>query len=335
MKKKEILNLTRWLITIALLLYVFQKAGLFQAGTRRRFIDLVLSADLVMFGVSIGIAFVGNLSNVLKWWMLLRSKSIDFGFIRAYAYFMVARFFNLVLPTNVGGDLVRIHELGRHTGRLAEAAASVFVERFSGMITLFLLTVVTVLLNVDIFHAPVIIGSMVFLLPMICVLYWLIIDERPIHALQRSMCADSRPFFRTIFEKIWKVHRAVAEYRTQLWALFWAFINSIVFYFIAVMNVWISALAFDPSVEFFKVFTLVPVLLLIMNLPVSIGGFGLMEFAYAFTFELVGYSTQLAFSVALLMRLKSFMDASIGGLIYLFLNKGKSPRSEMKGQSPS
>ena len=325
----------RWLITIALLLYVFQKAGLFQAETRRRFIELVLSADLVMFAISIGIAFIGNFSNVLKWWMLLRSKGINFGFTRAYAYFMVARFFNLVLPTNVGGDLVRIHELGQHTGRLAEAAASVFVERFSGMITLFLLTVVTVLLNIDMFHAPVIITSMVLLLPLICVLYWLIIDERPIHAAQRFMCRGTGSVFKTIFEKIWKVHKAVAEYQNNLWALFWAFINSIIFYFIAVMNVWISALAFDPSVEFFKVFTLVPVLLLIMNLPVSIGGFGLMEFAYAFTFELVGYSTQLAFSVALLMRLKTFMDASIGGLIYLILSKEKNFRSEIKVNSNS
>ena len=92
---------------------------------------------------------------------------------------------------------------------------------------------------------------------------------------------------------------------------------------IAVVNVWISALAFDSTVIFNKILNAVAIILLIMNLPVSIGGLGLMEFSYAFTFELIGYSVALALSVALLMRLKTIVDAIIGAVIHLLLNRGK------------
>lgn len=46
-----------------------------------------------------------------------------------------------------------------------------------------------------------------------------------------------------------------------------------------------------------------------------------MEFAYTFTFEIIGYSSALGLSTALLMRTKTFIDGGIGGLIHLFYFK--------------
>ena len=116
----------------------------------------------------------------------------------------------------------------------------------------------------------------------------------------------------------------MGAYRHQPRSLLVAGLNSLLFYALAVINVWVSALAFDSEVSLAAMIAAVPVILLIMNLPVSIGGIGLMEFAYTFTFELIGYSSALGFSTALLMRLKTFIDAGIGGGIYLFLSQGRS-----------
>ena len=61
----------------------------------------------------------------------------------------------------------------------------------------------------------------------------------------------------------------------------------------------------------------------IMNLPISIGGIGLMEFAFIFIFEISGYSSALALSTALLMRLKSFVDAGMGGILYPLFSRSQ------------
>jgi hypothetical protein len=73
----------------------------------------------------------------------------------------------------------------------------------------------------------------------------------------------------------------------------------------------------------------VPVILFIMNLPFSIGGIGLMEFAYSFTLGVFGVQPAVAISTALLMRAKSLLDAGIGGLLYPLVSDGNSLRSQL------
>jgi uncharacterized membrane protein YbhN (UPF0104 family) len=64
-----------------------------------------------------------------------------------------------------------------------------------------------------------------------------------------------------------------------------------------------------------------------MNLPVSIGGIGLMEAAFTFFFPLFGYSAALAVSTALLMRLKNILYGLAGGLLHLGRLRGAAERS--------
>ena len=61
----------------------------------------------------------------------------------------------------------------------------------------------------------------------------------------------------------------------------------------------------------------VPIIMLVMNLPVSIGGLGLMEASYTVGFELLGYSAELGLTTALIMRAKTLIDALIGGVFEL------------------
>ena len=61
-----------------------------------------------------------------------------------------------------------------------------------------------------------------------------------------------------------------------------------------------------------------------MNLPISFGNLGLMEFAYIAIFQMMGYSAELALSVAILMRLKSLLDGVIGGVLYPIFVTNKS-----------
>ncbi|MFC1665950.1 lysylphosphatidylglycerol synthase domain-containing protein, partial [Pseudomonadota bacterium] len=76
-------------------------------------------------------------------------------------------------------------------------------------------------------------------------------------------------------------------------------------------------LAFDRNVSLVDMIIAVPAIMLIMNLPVSIGGLGLMEASYTVAFELLGYSAELGLVTALLMRGKAIIDALVGGVLEL------------------
>lgn len=329
MCKESILTAMRACITIALLSYVAYKAGLFTPAGREALVNLVTSASVPFILISIMMSPVLNFSSSFKWYMLLKSRQIHVGLGRLFAYYIVAKFYNLVLPTSMGGDVVRIFTLGSYTGLKAEALASVFVERFSGMVTLTFLSMVAVLVNLKTFNIPIITISLAACTVIVLILGWLVVDDRPYNAIRRFTNKNLK-FLDKFLTKIDKVHNAVKEYKNNRGALWIAVANSLIFYFLAIINVWVSSLAFKSEVGFYNIIIGVPVILIIMNLPISIGGVGLMEFAYTFTFELIGYSSTLGLSVALLMRLKTFIDAGAGGLIHLLMLKDRPVSTRVK-----
>jgi uncharacterized membrane protein YbhN (UPF0104 family) len=100
---------------------------------------MIAAVSLPLLLASVGVGLLSTLSRVFKWYMLLRSRRITVGFGNLFIYYLVGRFFSKVLPTTIGGDVMRMHLLGVHTGQHADAAASIFVDRFIGLGTLIML----------------------------------------------------------------------------------------------------------------------------------------------------------------------------------------------------
>jgi uncharacterized membrane protein YbhN (UPF0104 family) len=72
----------------------------------------------------------------LRWQWLARPLGFAEPLRRFLAFYYVGMFFNLVLPTSVGGDVVRAWYLAGGPGRRLDAFLSVFVERLSGLLVL-------------------------------------------------------------------------------------------------------------------------------------------------------------------------------------------------------
>jgi uncharacterized membrane protein YbhN (UPF0104 family) len=85
----------------------------------------------------------------LRWRLLARAQGFDGSGLRYIAYTFIGTFFNLALPTSVGGDVVRVWYLsgsagaGPSTGRRLAALVSVLAERVNGVAVLVLLACVS------------------------------------------------------------------------------------------------------------------------------------------------------------------------------------------------
>jgi uncharacterized protein (TIRG00374 family) len=83
------------------------------------------------------LVFVGcQAVSSLRWQALARPLGFDQPLGRFIAFYYIGMFFNLVLPTSVGGDVVRAWYLAGGRGRRLDAFLSVFVERLSGLFVL-------------------------------------------------------------------------------------------------------------------------------------------------------------------------------------------------------
>ena len=326
------IRLLRWLITLGLLGYVVMRSGLLAPESRDAFLQTFSNVHVWFLVAALLIPIPLNFSSALKWHMLLQARGGSPGVWRLFAYYMIGQFYNMLLPTSMGGDIVRIHELARVTGRRAEAVASVFVERFTGFITLIVIALAAVLVNLRIFNDPLITISLGAFSALILAVGWLVLDPRLL-ALARKLVASRIHALGSIFDKLEKIQSAVSETSSDKRAMAWAGLNSLLFYMLAILNVWLSVRTFSPDFSLLSALVATPVIMLIMNLPISIGNIGLLEFACVFTLELLGFPSALGVSAAILIRFKSLMDAGFGAALHPLVSKGRSIKQEIREET--
>ena len=312
---KRIFKVIQIIASIGLLSLVFYQAGLLTSEGRERIISSFTNANLVFLLLSVLLSFVINMSSSLKWYMLTQALQLKAGYWRLFSYYVIGQFYNLFLPTSVGGDVVRSYELGKFSGRQADALASVFVERYTGVLTLLLVSGLAILSQLSLFNVGFVIASLVFFTLGLGFIAWLLLDMRLYTAVKSTLVARLS-FTQGIFTKLDKLLASIHQYRTMPGVIITAFINSIVFYFIAVVNVYVTALVFQANVSFVDILVATPIIMLIMNIPLSVGNIGLMEFAYINVLQLLGYPPSLGLSIAILMRLKSLLDGALGGVLH-------------------
>src|SRR5262249_16706501 len=77
--------------------------------------------------------------SALRWRWLAEPLGFRRPLAEFTAFYFIGMYFNLFLPTSVGGDVVRAWYLDGGSGRKLPAFLSVFVDRFSGLLVLLVL----------------------------------------------------------------------------------------------------------------------------------------------------------------------------------------------------
>ncbi|MBK8944252.1 MAG: flippase-like domain-containing protein [Ignavibacteriae bacterium] len=327
--KKFITSTFRIVFTLFLIYFALYKAGILNSEGREKFVNLLKNVNFFYVFAALFITFLLNLSSAIKWKMLLDSRSIKVSLSRIYAYYNIGKFFNLILPTSMGGDVVRIFQLGKFTGKKHTAAASVIVERFTGLVTLIIFAIIAVIVNIQKFNHDWLTISLGIGAIGLTFVAWLVISENS-YKLLIKFFGEKNKFINKFISKIDKLRKPVLEYKNDKNAIIWAMVNSVLFQLLAILNVWLSSLAFSNEIDLITCFVAVPVIMFIMNIPFSIGGIGLMEFGYVFTFSLFSISPSLSLSTALLIRAKGIIDAIVGGILNIFINKNGSVVEEIQ-----
>jgi uncharacterized membrane protein YbhN (UPF0104 family) len=77
-----------------------------------------------------------QLISARRWQLLARPLGFGQPFTAYVRYYFIGMYFNLFLPTSVGGDVVRAWYLAGHRGPRLAAFLSTFADRFSGLVVL-------------------------------------------------------------------------------------------------------------------------------------------------------------------------------------------------------
>jgi uncharacterized protein (TIRG00374 family) len=294
-------------VSLALLTYLFSTTDLRALEERERSADLLdLLAAVLCFATMLLVA-------TWRWQILLRALGGSAPLRSLTASYLIATFFNNFLPSNIGGDIVRIRDGSKVTGSTTTSLAVVGVDRVLGFGALYALAAAAFVVAPPLIRglagARAVLIGLALLFAFLAYVFFRPGTARRLLALTRL---HSVGWVRAQFEA---VQGAVHAYRARLRTLWAAGFASLVLQALAVFYYLAIARGLGVPLRASAAFLMVPLCTLLQALPVSFNGWGLREGLFALYFSQVGLArdSALAFSLvgAGLMVLLSLSGAIV------------------------
>jgi uncharacterized membrane protein YbhN (UPF0104 family) len=102
--------------------------------------------------VAAALTLAGMVLATVRWKQVLDALGLRTGLGRLFSHTMAGQFVSNVLPTTIGGDVLRVSRLSRDTGESPGTFASVVLERLTGWLVLPVITLVGFLVNPGLRH---------------------------------------------------------------------------------------------------------------------------------------------------------------------------------------
>jgi glycosyltransferase 2 family protein len=267
---------------------------------------IVLALAAYAFTQSIG---------VWRWNRLLRAQHIEVEPRRLTESIWVSMFFNNFLPSNIGGDVVRIADTAPAAGSKTLATTVVLVDRALGLSALVVIAssgaMAASLLGV---HVPgarwLWIASALGATAAIAVIA---MPQLVGHALL-PVRALKRPW---VTERAQRLEDAVIKFRNAPSALAGAFGGALVVQLTIVAFYLLTAEGLSVPLPIFLGAVLIPVSMVVQMAPVSINGFGVREAVFAFFFRRFGLPTDAAVALSLVSTGMVMGLSLVGGFFFL------------------
>ena len=294
-------------ISLFLLYYVFRKVGWQDLWKE------IQQADLYYLALYICLGFLMTLVSAIKWSILVKPHGMSVSLPRLFWLYMVGYFFNNILPTNVGGDVVRAYELGKMQGRNKEAMASVFMERFTGLTTLIVFAFMAVVMDRRFLGEFRVVGPLIVALVGYVGVVAIVFNRSYLSFVEERLPTK---LVRRIVKKVKGFQEAIYMYKDHKLKIMYAMGYSVLFYVCSVLIVYVGCLVFGSRPSLTELSMAVPIMLVIFMIPISLGGIGLHEWAYYFILGMIGVPGAVGLSLGLLYRARTVGFGLLGGAIY-------------------
>lgn len=258
---------------------------------------------------AVGVLIVTQIVSAVRWRIIAEALGFERSVAQLTGFYFIGMYFNLLLPTSVGGDVVRAWYLDGRSGRRLAAFAAVFLDRLSGLVVLLGLACMAVTLSP--LELPAWIGWSVW-----------------------GLCAAilgvvaSLPFLAKYMKKgelrARQVKTVLATFRRPRLLV----VSTALSIFVQAANVllvWLVGIALHATIPASFYWVFVPMVSLLTLLPISVNGMGVREGGTAVLLAPLGVGHDTAVTLAFLWFAVHAATSLLGGVVYLF---GRFPKPE-------
>ncbi|NMB91463.1 flippase-like domain-containing protein [candidate division WWE3 bacterium] len=227
--------------------------------------------------------------------LLVHDKAKNVSPLYLFNLYFIGAFFNNFMPTSVGGDVYKAYMLSKKIDDSAIGLSSVFTERFTGIIMLALIALLSLSKSL---------GFKVLIL-----IIWLVMGiYLGLYALKLLS--------KTKFKFFKKVYDALMIYRNYPKVLLFAMLSSIIVQVLSILTQYFTFMAIGVRLPIFYSFLAFPVITLAGFFIPSLNGYGVQDALYMSMFSLVGVPAETAVSASIIYHLLRLGVSLIGGVLY-------------------
>jgi uncharacterized protein (TIRG00374 family) len=287
-------------IAVSLGLIVFLLARLNIGDLLRRVADAQPPWLILALGLYFGTIFLG----VVKWRLLVRLQHFPVSFSDLASYTFSGLFLGNILPSNIGGDIVRAAMLARGGSGTTEAAAiSVLVDRLLGLVAYLGVALVSAGIAVAVLTRSAELDALqkgTVASAVILVLGAALVFSR--RTARRLAVMFEFGWLARFKPRALRSYQAIQAYRSNYGTLAANAALSASILIVATL-VWYSvARSLDLNVSILYFFLFNPLIAFVLLLPISFNGLGAKEATAVFFFGLIGVPSEPAFAMSLLFH---------------------------------
>jgi uncharacterized membrane protein YbhN (UPF0104 family) len=278
-------------------------------------------ASLRWFAEALAVYAVNKIASTWRWHLLLRAQEVNLRRRWLLGSFLVASFFNNFLPSNIGGDVIRISDTARAAGSRTLAATVVLMDRVLGLMALIFVAAIGASAAGAVHPAALPIWPM-----------WLWAGLLAGAAASAPAVLAPVGFSRLLqpltgFHPEWVGSRIdtlieiLTRFRARPGTLVRCFATAVfvqgtmVLYYFAVTH----ALHLDVALS--DIAVIVPISFVVQMLPVSFGGFGVREATFSIYFSRIGQPIESAIAMSLIGQALIILFSLSGAAVYVSRRK--------------
>ncbi|MEI8190102.1 MAG: lysylphosphatidylglycerol synthase transmembrane domain-containing protein [candidate division NC10 bacterium] len=290
-------------------------AVLFWRVDRAAFVRSLQTLPVPLFLGCVALYALGYLLSTIRWQLLLQAEGIRLPFWRLALVYLQGTFFNLFLPTLIGGDVVRGFFIYRMTHGHDAAIASIMVDRLSGFAAMILIAVGALAFAYGTLNDPQVAVLVLGVAALFTLFMFALVNNR-----LKDLVAGLLRFagLGRFEEKLQGLVDALHRYRHHYRALGQAFLLSVLLQVLIIVTFYLIGVGLNLGVPLVYFLVFVPLTTVVAMLPVSVAGLGVREAGAIYFFAKVGVDASAALGMSLVCFSLSLIMSSLGGLAFLF-----------------
>lgn len=251
--------------------------------------------------------------SVFRWRSILNYDGQNVRVATLTKLYYIGQFYNMTLPGSLSGDMVKAYKTAGQGPESGKLAASVPMERLGGLLAL------VVMLMIGVFIAPISVRLRLILLATavsiicVCTVTATEYGKRIGEYIASTSLITSRGWSNHILDLI-STFRNLRRY--DFVAVILAY--SLVYFIISLLTLHSIGRAFGVMLPITFLLAVIPVVRLINQLPISVGGLGVRESLFVYFFGLIEISPEIAVTIGLTNYLLQAINGVAGGSFEIF-----------------